>query len=216
MDTVQCLRAGSNNRESTQQNLTGHMEQVIKELTASDPSDQVVAERAVRVMLIENHARFLAFVRRRVEAKEAAEDILQAAYLKALQRGSSVRSGHALVWFYRELRNAVIDHYRRSAVADRTVQVEEAAQTMVVNAPDSPNVCPYASKELTRLRTEYGSALTEVDMGAAKVGEYALQVGISSNNASVRLHRARKALRNRLETICGSCAGTGCFDCNCA
>jgi RNA polymerase sigma-70 factor (ECF subfamily) len=53
-------------------------------------------------------------------------------------------------------------------------------------------------------------------MGSSKVQEYAWQVGISSNNASVRLHPARKALRNRLEKICGPCAGAGCFDCTCA
>lgn len=192
------------------------MEQVLKEYTAVGLDDQALREHALPLMLVENHARFLAFVRRRVEVPEVAEDILQAAYMKALQRGGGVDRAHALPWFYRVLRNAVIDHYRRSAAAAPTVEVEKAAAEMVVVEPDSPNVCPCASKELTRLRVDYAAALAEVDMGAAKVQEYARGAGISSNNASVRLYRARKALRNRLEKICGPCAGAGCFDCTCA
>lgn len=35
------------------------------------------------------------------------------------------------------------------------------------------------------------------------------------NNASVRVHRARLALRRQLEKSCGTCAAHGCFQCEC-
>lgn len=192
------------------------MEEVTKQHVVCDSTDEVLQEHAVALMLVENHARFLAFVRRRVGVPEVAEDILQAAYVKALQCGGTVRPGNALPWFYRVLHNSMIDYYRRSAVADRTVQMEEAAEVIVAKSPDLPNVCPCVSQELTCLRADYASALTEVDMATTKVQDYARRTGINSNNASVRLYRARKALRNRLEKVCGPCAGAGCFDCTCA
>lgn len=181
------------------------MKQTSKERIASHQGDQAVRDHALPLLLIENHARFLAFIRRRVEVPEVAEDILQAAYMRALQGDRNVDPGHERPWFYRVLRNAVIDHYRHNAARPRTVELEEASREIVADTLDSQNVCPCASKELTRLRADYTVALAELDMGTAKVGEYAARAGISSNNASVCLHRARKALRSRLEDLWAVC-----------
>lgn len=37
----------------------------------------------------------------------------------------------------------------------------------------------------------------------------------TSNNATARLHPARKALKERLVSTCGHCAENGCIDCTC-
>lgn len=51
--------------------------------------------------------RSLRFLSSRVEDTATAEDILQAAYLKAIERGSEIRGEESTVaWFYRILRNA--------------------------------------------------------------------------------------------------------------
>lgn len=42
-----------------------------------------------------------------------------------------------------------------------------------------------------------------------------LSSSISANNATVRLHRARKALRDVVMMTCKSCANHGCADCGC-
>jgi len=39
--------------------------------------------------------------------------------------------------------------------------------------------------------------------------------GISENNAAVRVHRARQALRKQVQLTCGACATHGCVDCRC-
>ena len=66
--------------------------------------------------LVEGHREFLSFLERRVESREAAEDILQAAFVRGLERGAGVDDEKVVAWFYRVLRNAVIDHYRTRKV----------------------------------------------------------------------------------------------------
>jgi RNA polymerase sigma-70 factor (ECF subfamily) len=70
---------------------------------------------------------------------------------------------------------------------------------------------------LASLKPEYAELVEWVDAGALSVEEAALRAGITPNNAYVRLHRARKALRERLEAFCGRCATGGgrCGDCYC-
>src|SRR5262245_7903349 len=73
------------------------------------------ASPAVLRVLVENHARFLAFLERRVGGRDAAEEILQDAFVRGLARGGSLRDDEsALAWFYRVLRNAIVDHHRHA------------------------------------------------------------------------------------------------------
>ena len=44
---------------------------------------------------------------------------------------------------------------------------------------------------------------------------YAEQKGLSSNNAAVRVFRAREALKKRVIESCGTCAEHGCVNCTC-
>src|ERR671921_60498 len=86
--------------------------------------------------LVDNHARFLAFLERRVGSREEAEDILQEAFVRSLDHASSLRSStSATAWFYRVLRNAVTDHYRRRNSQGRALD-RLAAETEDSNAPD--------------------------------------------------------------------------------
>ena len=68
---------------------------------------------------------------------------------------------------------------------------------------------------LDTLKPEYATALREVEMHERSVGDYARDAGITANNAAVRLHRARTAMRNQLLKSCGTCAEHGCVDCTC-
>ena len=81
------------------------------------------APEVVRV-LVENHARFLGFLERRVGSRQDAEDILQSAFVRGLERGAALRDEEsATAWFYRLLRNALVDHYRRRAAEKRALAV---------------------------------------------------------------------------------------------
>jgi hypothetical protein len=66
-------------------------------------------------------------------------------------------------------------------------------------------------------KREYADLIEQVDVAGLSIEEVAAKSGITPNNAYVRLHRARKALRERLESACGKCATGGgrCGDCYC-
>jgi RNA polymerase sigma factor (sigma-70 family) len=159
---------------------------------------------------------FLRFLSSRVEDEATAEDILQGAYLKAVERGSEIRDEESTVaWFYRILRNAVTDHYRRRASKTK------ALETFSKEAPDSyepevkPTVCECIGDVIGDLKPEYRTAIEQVDLEEIPVEKFAQSEQISPNNASVRLHRARKALAKHLTTVCGACAEHKCLDCTC-
>jgi RNA polymerase sigma-70 factor (ECF subfamily) len=169
--------------------------------------------------LVQGHARFLSFLQRRVSSRAIAEDILQEAFARALARGDSLREGEsAVAWFYRLLRNAIVDHYRRTASAGRALEAvasEVAVQGEAVDGELLETVCQCVGDLVGTLKPEYADAIRSVDLEEHSVGSYAQSAGITPNNAGVRLHRAREALMRSLVRCCGTCATHGCLDCTC-
>lgn len=163
--------------------------------------------------LLANRAQFLSFVRKRVSTPESAEDILQAAFVKGLERGGEDSDEESAVrWFYRVLRNAIIDHYRRDGAARRALE-ELAAEPMP--EPVREEVCGCLGGAIDALKPEYRDALRLVDLAERPLAELAREAGITEGNAAVRVHRARAALRKRIAESCGACATHGCLDCQC-
>src|SRR6185312_8585964 len=168
--------------------------------------------------LVDSHRQFLAFLQARVESRAAAEDILQTAFVRGLERGADVRDEEsAVAWFYRILRNAVIDHYRHRAATGRAL--EGWGKEMVTHeAPEADlkqEICQCVSGLLETLKPDYQAALRIIDLEEGSLNDLAEQAGITSGNAAVRVHRAREALRKQVRTACGSCADHGCLDCHC-
>ena len=121
-------------------------------------------------------------------------------------------------WFYRVLRNGVIDHYRRMGVSDRALTSASAgARSGSDPSPDERDaVCRGASLASPEtLKPEYALALRRVEVDGLSVQDFASEAGITANNAGVRLFRARATLRKRVVHWCGSCADRGCVDCSC-
>ena len=57
--------------------------------------------------LLERRERFLGFVQKRVADRSLAEDILQVAYVRALERSDTLREQEsAVAWFYSEIGRA--------------------------------------------------------------------------------------------------------------
>jgi RNA polymerase sigma factor (sigma-70 family) len=168
-------------------------------------------------ILLRNHQKFLSFLERRTGARELAEDILQAAFAKAVQQVERLDRETVVAWFYRVLRNALIDHYRRRGAEERALaeRREQAVADAAQDAELQRTICECFRELLPTLKPEYKSILEQVDLGDQAVGEAAQSLGITSNNAGVRLHRARLALKERLEQTCRTCAQHGCYDCTC-
>jgi RNA polymerase sigma factor (sigma-70 family) len=166
--------------------------------------------------LAEHHGRFLAFLRTRVASDAMAEDILQDAYAKSLEKIDDVRDEESVVaWFYSILKNAVTDHYRKAGV-ERRVHAELGQEGEPSFEPElRANICSCMSAVIPTLKPEYAEIVGEVELRERSIAEVASDRGLTANNATVRLHRARAALRRRLVEICGSCSTHGCLDCTC-
>jgi RNA polymerase sigma-70 factor (ECF subfamily) len=65
------------------------------------------------------------------------------------------------------------------------------------------------------VKPQYREMLEAVDLKGEPVARVAERLGISANNAAVRLHRARVSLGRAVEDACGLCCRSSCFDCEC-
>ncbi len=168
--------------------------------------------------LVENHRRFLSFLERRVGNHASAEEILQSAYGRAVEKGVPAdESEGAVHWFFAVLRNAVTDHYRRRGTESRAIASLVNEGIPEIADPElRAEVCACFRRLLPTLRAEYATILEQVDLEERSVADVADELGITPNNASVRLHRARGALRRQLERSCGVCATHGCLECSCS
>jgi RNA polymerase sigma factor (sigma-70 family) len=168
--------------------------------------------------LVENRREFLGFLERRVGRRDLAEDILQEAFARGLDKLETLRDDEAVVaWFYRALRNATVDHHRRAQVADRALSrfAEEITTTEEPNETVHAEACRCVLRLADTLKPEYADALRRVEVEGASVKSFADEQGITTNNAAVRLFRAREALRRQVAASCGSCATHGCTACTC-
>jgi RNA polymerase sigma-70 factor (ECF subfamily) len=177
-----------------------------------DPSPEVIAT------LLENHRRFRSFLELRVENASDAEDILQTAFLRSVEKGDMIREQESVVaWFYRLLRHAIVDHYRHRGAEGRALQraagFEHDVDEPVPEVEQA--ICRCIHDVLPTLSSDYGTLLKRVDLEGATIAEVAAETGMTPNNVRVRLHRARQALRTQLERTCGSCTEHACLDCTC-
>ena len=169
-------------------------------------------------VLLENHRRFLSFIDSRVGDRGLAEDILQDAFVRAIDKAEDVPEDALVPWFYTTLRNAVIDRYRRDGARSRRLEEfgRELERERDVASETDREICACVSRLAATLKPEYADALRRIEVGGASLKEYAAESGLTPNNAGVRVHRARQALKQRLMESCGVCAEHGCVDCSCA
>lgn len=168
--------------------------------------------------LLAQRKQFLAFVQRRISDSGLAEDILQTAYLRAFEHQDDFQQNEsAVAWFYRLLRNAVIDSYRRQASKTKALEMW-ARELEIAEQPSAElenDVCTCLHGIVDGLKTEYSEILRAVDLGEQNVKDFAEQHRLSATNAGVRIHRARAALRKQLLRTCATCAEHGCLNCTC-
>lgn len=168
-------------------------------------------------LLVENHRAFLQFLERRVGDRAVAEDLLQDAFTRNLDRLADMPDEGMVPWFYRVLRNAAIDLHRRrgaeaKALAAFAHELDGAAEPP---ADLQREICACVARLASTLKPEYAGILQSVDVDEVPVKAFAAQAGLTPSNAGVRLFRARAALRRQVAASCGTCAEHGCLDCSC-
>lgn len=167
--------------------------------------------------LVAQRAAFKAFLVTRVGNAADAEDILQTSLIKALQRAGELRDDTKLTaWFYQLLRHALIDHARsRESATVREHAWATDASALAPSAADERALCRCFEPLIDLLKPKHSTLLRLVEFDGQSVSAAATALGLTVNNASVTLHRARAELRAKLETFCGDCAQSACLDCDC-
>jgi RNA polymerase sigma-70 factor (ECF subfamily) len=168
--------------------------------------------------LLDHRKQFLGFVQRRVQDVATAEDVLQAAYMRALQHEGELQEQESVVgWFYRVLRNAVIDLYRRRASESKALEEwgREMEDQVIPGQEIQNEICMCLSRVMDTIKPAYADVLRSVDLGEQRLQDFAQEHNISAANAAVRVHRARASFRKHLVQTCGACAEHGCVDCTC-
>lgn len=173
--------------------------------------DSSTAASAVRGALEAHREQLLAFVRRRGGGKVDAEEVLHVALQRALERAEQVRDpARAEAWVGRVVRNVLLDELRKKQVP--MVPVDELELAAI---DDNDVDCWCVLVQAEQLKPEYASILRRVIIDGVPVTQVAAEFGITPNNAMVRLHRARVALKERLKSHCGTTAVRSCSECGC-
>ncbi len=172
--------------------------------------------------LLENESAFRNFVRRRVGEEALVEDILQHSLAQAVAHAHTLHNQESvLAWFYRILRHAVADYYRAQEAEARRHQAFLEESTISGSLQEPPldeartTACECLHPLLPNLRGNYAELIKRIDLDGESPEQVAKELGISRNNLTVRLHRARQSLRAVLEDACGICSKHGCLNCTC-
>src|SRR5687768_17292005 len=102
--------------------------------------DPIAADTpATLATLLDNHRAFLGYLERRIGDRALAEDILQDAFVKVIDDPGRAPADEGVVpWFYRTLRNAAIDQFRRRGAASRAL--EAFARELEMHASPEPDM----------------------------------------------------------------------------
>ncbi|MEM9704516.1 MAG: RNA polymerase sigma factor [Pseudomonadota bacterium] len=143
-----------------------------------------------------------------------ADDILQIAAMRAIEKAETLRDpNRVLSWLYRIHRNVMVDVGRKS-ISEQRLKDALTAEPAPVET-DNTSTCGCSVEQVRQLNDRHASILNLVDIGDASLGEAARILDITVNAATVRLHRARHALKQRLAKHCGVTSASDCADCRC-
>lgn len=158
-------------------------------------------ERRIAERLPAHRAELLAYASSRAASRSEAEDVVQETLLRALDRAVDLRDPARLRgWLFAILRRVLTDRARR---AGRELPGSDLDTIEVEPEREVPIGCECAAGLRSTLKPEYTTILERVIVEEHTLAEVAAELGVSVNNATVRLHRARKALREKIARLCG-------------
>lgn len=173
-------------------------------------------------ILEERRAEFLLYLRSRLRDCDDAEDVLQDFCIKVLAKSGQIRNESSTTAWLRTVLKSVLADYFRHKAAERSRFQELAADWRVMHDQAGPPVlgeinpdqteCSCLHKMLPKLKSEYTDVILRVDLAQESRAEAASALGTTTGNVRVRLHRARRALKEALRTSCRQCQQEGCFE----
>jgi RNA polymerase sigma factor (sigma-70 family) len=150
------------------------------------------------------------FVARRVDDPYPAADLTADVFVAVIESVGSYRRsrGEPVAWLFGIARNVVAGDRRRKAKELRTAAhirgrelVDEDDLAALHERIDGESAARELYRELTGLPAGERAVLELVALDALSVGEAGRALGIGAVAARVRLHRARRRLRSRLDLL---------------
>lgn len=143
------------------------------------------------------------YLRHRLSDAEAADDVLQDVFVKAMRQGEGFCTlSNARAWLFQVARNALIDRAR-------TVHpTEPLADDAPIADPGTAELAPVDAlaecliRVIGKLAPEDAELLQACDLQGQTVRSYAQTHGLSLSATKSRLLRARQRLRERLVADC--------------
>ncbi|WP_054005342.1 RNA polymerase sigma factor [Cypionkella psychrotolerans] len=174
---------------------------------------------AVRQALTESHQRCLSYLRRRLGNVDDARDVMQSFMLRAIDRADALRDVNTVRgWLSRLLATTIVDHQRSAARRRQreTVMGPEFFDTGSASGAElEVAVCACLHQLLATVKPDYAEIIQRIDLNEEPRATVAADFGLSLATLTVRLHRARSALKKRLVEMCLTCPEHGFMDCGC-
>ncbi len=163
------------------------------------------AQQTVRRELTISYSRYRANALRQLRDAIAADDVVQAFALKALERADQLRDPQAVHgWLRRLFQTTLVDFCRRRGTRrQREVAFDldlhdRPHDTLPAESSDPARTIGIA---LSHIKSEYADAIYRLDLLDQPRELAADALGITVNNLTVRAHRARRALRDALDVM---------------
>lgn len=148
----------------------------------------------------EYKTRLRSYIARRVQGRDAVDDILQDVFLKAYASLHTVKSQGSLApWLYRIAANAIADYYRGQK------PTEEISDELAAPVPEVDVVAELATclqPLIDGLPETYRLPLVLSEIEGLTQKEVADRLGLSLSGAKSRVQRGREKLRERLHDCC--------------
>lgn len=142
------------------------------------------------------------FMRRMSGAPGDVEDLVQETLLAVHLKRSTWDSAQSFtVWAHAVARYKLIDHWRRRRIR-HALPLDDHAEFLVADEPD-PGVGVELSRALETLPERQRRLVNDVKLTGLSLAEAGARAGISEGAAKVALHRALKALAERMRRADG-------------
>lgn len=167
-------------------------------------------ERAFADLVRRHHGRTFGLLMRMLGSREEAEDALQETFLNLHRHGHRFRRESRFGTFvYRVAVNAALN--RRRSLGRRRAHLERISECQAIGeggAPSAPRgpedsaagaeIQARVQAELLKLSPTLQAPIVLYDIEGLPYGEIARILGVAEGTVKSRIHRARKALRERL------------------
>ena len=183
-------------------------------LQADSPDDVLILaltqqhrRRQACVLLHRRYAqRFMAFLQQRGHDQASAEDAVQEAFIRIIQRAEGFRAqGQGRAWIWRVARSAWLDEWRKQQARPQWLDVPQAEAV----SPDVAQLSDYQDcvhgqlQRFAQAWPEAGEAVIWAAADGLKTEQIAQLLGRSAGATRQFLSQARKRLREYMEPCLG-------------